>query len=321
MQRIDFFTHVLTPKYLGELDRRGIRHHPTPLASILSDHNERIAVMDQFAPGDTSVVTMMGPSLESLVDAQQAEQLAHIANDELAELTSQYPKHFIAAAAVLPLEDIRLAQKECRRAIEDLGLKGIQIFSNIAGEYPDSERFYPLYEMMEAYDLPIWLHPVFPPGPLQDPFDIELILGWPMDTSRAMFHIVNSEVFDRFPNLKFITHHCGAFIPAFYPRIKAQYFDDPPYLEHPVSNTDGLRVEYFKRFYADTAIYGQCADMLELGLKFFGADYLLYATDFPSMTPQELPNTICSVEAMDTSQQVKDAIFRGNALRLLHLDG
>lgn len=141
-----------------------------------------------------------------------------------------------------------------------------------------------------------------------------------MDTSMAMFHIVNSEVFERFPKLKFITHHCGGFIPAFYPRIKAQYFDNPPYLECPVSAEKGARAQYFKRFYADTAIYGQCTDTLELGFKFFGADNLLYATDFPAMTPEELSNTISAVERLNISRQAKDAIFRGNALRLLHLD-
>ncbi|MCD7749762.1 MAG: amidohydrolase family protein [Oscillospiraceae bacterium] len=321
MQRIDFFAHVLTPRYLAELDRRNIQHHPTPPASILYDAEERIAVMDEYAPGDTSVLTMMGPNLESLVDVSLAEKLAQTGNDELAELLQAYPDHFIAAAASLPMDDMTMAQKECRRVVEQLGLKGIQIVSNYRGEYPDSERLYPLYEMMEAYDLPVWIHPVFANGPMRAPFDIESILGWPMDTSMAMFYIARSEVFERFPRLKFVVHHCGAFIPAFYPRIKAQFFDDPPYLEHPVAPEVGRRAEYLKNFYADTAIYGHCTDTLELGLRFFGPEQLVYATDFPSMTPEELPNTIYSVEQLPVQADTKEAIFRGNALRLLHING
>lgn len=318
--RIDFFAHALTPKYLSALDSRGIQHHPTTPASILSDFEERTAVMDRFAPGDTSVLTMMGPDLESMTDEKTAVELASLGNDELAEVCRRYPKHFIAAAALLPMADITAACAETRRAVEQLGMKGIQISSNIVGETLDSKRLYPLYEMMEAYDLPIWIHPAFPPGPLTAPFDIQLMLGWPMDTSMAMFYLARSEVFDRFPRLKFITHHCGAFMPAFYPRIKAQYFDNPAYLAEPVSPEVQRRHENLRRFYADTAIYGDCTDTLELGRKFFGVDHLVYATDFPSMTPEELPNTIRSVEQMDITPEEKEQIFRGNALRLLHME-
>lgn len=319
MKRIDFFTHALTPRYLAELDSRGIQHHPTKPARILSDIAYRMEIMDEFAPGDTSVVTMMGPDLESMADVNLAVRLAQIGNEELAGLCREHPDHFIAAAGMLPMGDIKAAQRECRRAIEELGLKGIQISSNIQGEYLDSERLYPLYEMMEAYDLPIWIHPVFAPGPLKAPFDVELMLGWPMDTSMTMFYLAKSEVFDRFPGLKFVTHHCGAFIPAFFPRLKAQYFDNPDYLVDPVSPEEGARHANLKRFYADTAIYGDCTDTLELGCRFFGVDHILYGTDFPSMTPEELPQTIGSVDKLPISQAEKEQIFCQNALRLLHL--
>lgn len=275
--------------------------------------------MDEFAPGDTSVVTMMGPDLESMVDGNLAVRLAKIGNEELADLCRDHRDHFIAAVGMLPMENMEAAQKECRRAIEELGLKGIQISSNILGEYLDSERFYPLYEMMEAYDLPIWIHPVFASGPLKAPFDVELMLGWPMDTSMTMFYLARSEIFDRFPKIKFVTHHCGAFIPAFYPRLKAQYFDNSAYLVNPVSPEEGARHINLKRFYTDTAVYGDCTDTLELGCRFFGADHVLYGTDFPSMTPEELPRTIASVENLPISQAEQEQIFYRNALDLLHL--
>lgn len=320
MKRIDFFTHALLPRYLAELDSRGIVHHPTKPARILSDVAYRMDVMDAFAPGDTSVMTMMGPDLESMVDAKLAVKLARVANDELAQLCRDQPGHFIAAAGMLPMDDMDAACAECRRAIEQLGLRGIQISSNIRGEYLDSKRLYPIYEMMEAYDLPIWIHPVFAPGPRSAPFDIELMLGWPMDTSMTMFYLARSEVFERFPKIKFVTHHCGAFIPAFYPRLKAQYFDNPAYLVEPVSPEAGARHANLKRFYTDTAIYGDCTDTLELGCRFFGTDRVVYGTDFPSMTPEELPRTIASVERLPVSQEEKEKIFFRNARKLLHLD-
>lgn len=317
--KIDFFAHVLPSKYLKELDDHGIKHHPTPPASILSDPAERTAVMDELTPGDASVITLMGPALEEMTESRLAERLAGLANDEMAELKSKYPRHFIAACATLPLSDIDAALKEGRRAIEQLGLNGIQIFSNIAGEQLDSERLYPVYEMMAHYDLPIWIHPTFAHGELPVPFDIATMLHWPLDTSLAMIYLARSDVFDKFPDIKFITHHCGAFIPAFHTRIKAQYFDDPPYVTNPIGEVGAKRYLNLFKFYGDTAIYGDCTKTLELGYSFFGPERLLYGTDFPAMTPKELTLTIDSVDRMEIPRQDKELIFKGNAMRLLHI--
>ncbi|MGI5971409.1 MAG: amidohydrolase family protein [Oscillospiraceae bacterium] len=316
---IDIFAHVLTPKYLKELDDRGIQHHPTPPASILWDPSERIEAMDKYSPGNTSVITMLGPDLESMVEPELAVKLARLGNDEMAELVCKHPEHFAAAVAMLPLSNIDAALKEGRRAIEELGMKGIQISSNIDGELLDSPRLFPIYEMMADYDLPIWIHPAFAKGPLPVPFDMAVMLHWPLDTSLAMIYLARSGVFEMYPNIKFITHHCGAFIPAFHPRIKAQYFDDPPYVTNPIGEKGK---EYYKnlfKFYGDTAIYGNSTKTLELGYSFFGPDKLLYGTDFPAMTPEELVYAVRSVEAMDIPSEDKEKIFSGNAKRLLKL--
>ncbi len=317
--RVDFFTHVLTPRYLAELDNRNIKHHPTPPASILQDPKERIAVMDEFAPGDTSVITMMGPDLESMVEPELAKELARTGNEEMAELVNDYPNHFIAAAATLPLADINMALAEGRRAIENLGMKGIQISSNIVGEQLDSQRLFPIYEMMAEYDLPVWIHPAFAHGPLPVPFDIATMLHWPLDTSLAMVYLARSDVFERFPNIKFITHHCGAFIPAFHTRIKAQYFDDPPYVSKKIGEKGSELYKNLFKFYGDTAVYGQATKTLELGFSFFGPDQMVYATDFPAMTPQELTYAIESVEGMNINEEQKAKIFFRNALKLLKI--
>ena len=46
-----------------------------------------------------------------------------------------------------------------RRAIKDLGARGVQIFTNIAGQPLDEPRFEPIFAAMAEHDLPIWLHP------------------------------------------------------------------------------------------------------------------------------------------------------------------
>ena len=198
-------------------------------------------------------------------------------------------------------------------------MKGIQISSNIVGEQLDSKRLFPLYEMMADYDLPIWIHPVFSHGPLPQPFDIATMLHWPLDTSLAMIFLARSGVFEQFPGIKFITHHCGAFVPAFHTRIKAQYFDDPPYTVNKCGEMGQVWYQNLFKFYGDTSIYGHSAPTLELGYSFFGPDRMVYATDFPAMTPKEIPLTIESVEEMTISEDEKNLIFRRNAQRLLKI--
>ena len=84
--------------------------------------------------------------------------LAKLANDEMAELIHKYRDRFVAAIALLPMNNIDAAMKETDRAIKDLGFKGIYVHSNINGKPLDSEEFLPLYEKMAHYNLPD-LHP------------------------------------------------------------------------------------------------------------------------------------------------------------------
>jgi predicted TIM-barrel fold metal-dependent hydrolase len=85
--------------------------------------------------------------------------MARMANDELAELVIKYPDRFAAGVATLPMNDMDAALREADRAIRGLQLKGVQIFSSINGKPLDLPMFFPLYEKMVGYDLPIWLHP------------------------------------------------------------------------------------------------------------------------------------------------------------------
>ena len=80
-------------------------------------------------------------------------------------------------------------------------------------------------------------------------------------------------------------------------------------------------VDYFKLFYADTALFGAAAGT-KCGLDFFGVDRVVFASDVPFEPSPGLyiRETIRCIEALDLSEVDKERIYAGNARRLLRLE-
>src|SRR5262249_15476126 len=125
---------------------------------MLVDLDERFRVMDRFE-GYEQILSLPTPPLEVMANPKQALELARIANDGMAELISRYPQRFPTFVASLPFNDPDAAVAEARRAIDQLGARGIQMFTNVLGKPIVEAEFLPLFETMAAYDLPIWIHP------------------------------------------------------------------------------------------------------------------------------------------------------------------
>jgi predicted TIM-barrel fold metal-dependent hydrolase len=127
---------------------------------------------------------------------------------------------------------------------------------------------------------------------------------------------------ERYPGLKFITHHAGAMVPFLEKRIVG--FGDFAEMRLGSTNKENLRrpmVDYLKMFYADTAIYGNTAGLM-CSYALFGAQHLLFATDFPYDNQWGLRytrETIASIEQMAISDAEKKMIFEDNARSLLRL--
>jgi aminocarboxymuconate-semialdehyde decarboxylase len=296
------------------------------------DLDLRLRMMDQF--GDyVQVLSLAAPPIEVLAAPADAPDLAALANDGMAEIVAQRPDRFPGFIASLPMNNPDATMKEIDRAIEGLGATGIQIFSNVNGLPLDDPTFLPLFERMAQADLPIWLHPsrtaAFADYATEDKSRLEMwwTFGWPYDTSVAMARIVFAGYFDRFPNLKIITHHMGGMIPYFAGRIG-------PGLDQLGSRTEDedLTVyakrlkkrpfDYFKMFYADTALFGNRPAM-ECGLTFFGLDNVLFASDMP-FDPEKgtfnIRETITDIDGLPISESDRQRIYEGNARRMLRLE-
>ena len=207
------------------------------------------------------------------------------------------------------------------RRRDQLGAFGVQVYSNAAGKPLDAPEFLPIFEEAVRRDVPIWIHPArgadFPDyqSETKSLYEIWWTFGWPYETSVAMSRLVFAGYFDKFPTLKIITHHMGGMIPYFEGRVGygwdqlGKRTSDADYVSL-LKSMKKRPVEYFKNFYADTALFG-AAPATKCGYDFFGVDNIVYASDMPFEPAPGLyaRETIKCVEALDLTKEQKDKIY------------
>jgi predicted TIM-barrel fold metal-dependent hydrolase len=331
--KIDIFNHIFPKEFFDKYVDAGqsgkdMGKRVTNIQTIV-DVNSRLRVLDEF--GDyVQVITLPVPPLNVLAGPEKSPELAREGNDGLAKLVQKHDR-FIGFAGSLPMNNPKAAEKEMTRVLDDLGAFGIQIYTNVDGKPLDSPDFLPIFEEAARRDIPIWLHPTrgadFPDYPTESrsQYEIWWTFGWPYETSVAMSRLVFSGYFDKFPNLKIITHHMGGMIPYFEGRVGygwdqlGKRTTDVDYVSL-LKSMKKRPVDYFRSFYADTALFG-AAPATQCGLDFFGLDNIVFASDMPFEPAPGLyaRETIKCVEGLDLPKEQKDQIYRGNAERLLKL--
>jgi predicted TIM-barrel fold metal-dependent hydrolase len=232
---------------------------------------------------------------------------------------------------LLPMNDIEAALKETDRAISELGFRGIYLHSNIDGKPLDSPEFRPFFQKMAEYDLPIYVHPwrsndfADYSTESESKYAIASTFGWPYDTTAMMTRLVFSGILEKYPKLKVITHHLGGMVPYYEQRIVQHYGQrDVKYHDYDEMMKHLTRppIEYYKMFYADTAIHGNTPALM-LAYHFWGADHIVFGADMPLGDPnfgtRSYQQTINAIEAMTITDAEKKMIFTDNALKLLRM--
>jgi predicted TIM-barrel fold metal-dependent hydrolase len=330
---IDIFNHFMPQAYLDRLAGLVPDHVAVtafPRLKTLVDVDARLRLLDRFG-GLRQVISLANPPLELIASPEQSPELARVANDALAEVCRRHPDRFPAFIASLPMNNLDASLAEIDRAITQLGARGIQVFTNVAGRPLSGAEFRPIFRAMVNHDLPVWVHPVRGPqfadyaSEKASEHEIWFSFGWPYETTACMTRLIYSGIFDELPTLKIVTHHMGGMIPYFAGKIKLgfrQIFFGTPE-QNPLAQECGLKkppLDYFKMLYADTAL-GEEAPT-RCGHAFFGTASCLFATDAPFDAEQGhglIANAIRAVEALDISVADRERIFAGNARALLRL--
>jgi predicted TIM-barrel fold metal-dependent hydrolase len=331
---VDIYTHIFPERFFQELERGSpkLGNMGKRLRSVrkLFDLDLRFKDMDEigqnFGQDYRQIISLPNPPIEDVAEGAVANNLAKVANDTMAELCAKHPDRFPAFAAAVSMHDVDAAIAEADRAIK-MGARGVQTFTNIAGHPLDEPRFRPFFAAMAAHDLPIWLHPArtsamadYTSEP-RSRFEMWWCFGWPYETTVAMCRLVFDGVYDRHPKLKIITHHLGGgMIPFFDGRIGAgmevlgQRTVDEDHTKV-LSSLKRPHLEYFKEFYADTAMFGGTYG-LPCGLEFFGGDKVVFASDAPLAG---IPMHIKALDGLNLDAVTYKKIMHGNAEKLLNM--
>jgi aminocarboxymuconate-semialdehyde decarboxylase len=318
---IDAYSHVCPAPLLEAITAAKPSAEAGALTnSYLWDAGRRLRYMDKVGI-DLQVLTLVRPPMWLGMDRKDIHRLTRLANETIAEFAADHPDRF-AGVGVMPVVDDE-TMAEFRRARDELGLKGVLIFTNVEGLPLDDDSMWQLYDEAAASGTPIWIHPQHGRSHAWLQRDlVDRVFGWPFETSVAMARLVYGGVLDRYPDLTFITHHCGGMVPFFAERIAGADHAAAPAVpgEAPAAPRDNV-IEQLKRFYGD-AMVGGSVSALRCGLDFFGPEHVVYGTDFPmggsdgESGPVKVLN---SIRELDVSDADRELILSGTMRRLLGL--
>ncbi len=237
--------------------------------------------------------------------------LSKFLNDHLGKLVAKYPKKYIGLGTI-PMQDTELAVKELER-IKKIGLKGVQIGSNINDENLNEDRFFPIFQACEKLGLAVMIHPWNMMGEKHmQRYWLPWLVGMPAETSRAMCSMIFGGIFERLPKLRVMFAHAGgSFLPTIG-RIEHGFNCRPDLVA--IDNNVNPR-KYLGQFWVDCVTHD--ALMLEYVIKMQGSKRIVLGSDYPfPLGDLEIGKFI---EDADFSESVKEDIFCNATLEWLQL--
>jgi 4-oxalmesaconate hydratase len=262
-------------KFMAEL----VASRANPSASpSLSDESVRkagqtiIDIMDKVGTDIQFLSPRPYMQMHSVKPSKVTELWTRHMNDLVFRTVQMFPTRFRAVAGLPQYRDESptnsLAELEFR--VKEQGFIGCLLNPDPTegdGAPPPGlgeEFWYPLYEKLCELDIPALIHSAGSCSP-RESYTLKFI----NEESIGIISLMNSDVFEKFPNLKLIFPHGGGAIPYHMGRFRSwsrrkggEYFDDK-----------------LKRLHFDTTTYDKNA--LELLFKTVGVDRVLFATENP----------------------------------------
>jgi 2,3-dihydroxybenzoate decarboxylase len=285
------------------------------LAAQLADVAEgRLADMDANGV-DLQVLSLTNPGVEALEDPAEAVAVARRVNDYLAEVVAAHPTRF-AGFATLPLQDPDTAVAELRRAVADLGFKGVLQNGHVRGHYLDEPQFRPVWAELERLGVTLYLHPSATPTDhwhlLEGhPSLVGPAWEWTAETGGHALRLIYGGVFDDFPGASVTLGHMGELLPFQLSRLDSRYRLPVGGPEPRHSPSHYLRNNVYvttSGMYSHAALMG--------ATQAIGIDRVLFSIDYPYESTAE------AVEFLRTAPYAPadlERIAHGNAERILRL--
>lgn len=280
---IDVHSHIITPEFLSSLEGEGrLMDEGFPLPSYKVESH--LKWMGEVGV-KTSVLTLAAPQPSSAQSVRQA-------NEAAAQLKRDYPGRFLFCAA-LPLPDVKTAIREALYAIDTLKADGIKLATNVNGQYLGAPELDQLFAVLNEKGAVVIIHPHRP-----EPVNKDVMRQTPLamqeylsETTRAVANMISRNVLARYPNVKVVVPHCGAYLPLAVPRMKSLA---------PVMQKNGLVGEInweanLAALYYDLA-GAHSPEVVRSLLTITTPDHLLYGSDYPYVAPQVLTASLARMK-------------------------
>lgn len=289
-QLTDYHAHCIPASYRELVSSHGMlldEGFPLPEWSLES----HLKLMNQ-AGISTSVLTLPAPH-PYFGDQAECNTWCRRLNEELSTLvrcsvTSDGGRPFVFAA-VLPLPDVESAIAEAAYALDTLGAVGVKLATNVYGQYLGDSVLDPLMQFLSDRHALVILHP-HKPCPVneavmrQTPLAMQEYLS---ETTRTVCNMISRNVLARYPNMRVVVPHAGAYLPIALPRMRSLYA---------VMQRNGLvgEIDFEKNI---SSLWFDLAgapseSTVEALLTLTTPERLLYGTDYPYVAGQVIVNNI-----------------------------
>ena len=304
---IDVHSHIITPEFLSTLREEGRlldEGFPLPKYSV----DTHLQWMDA-AGVTTSVLTLAAPQPLSAEAVRRA-------NEAAAQLKRAHPERFLFCAA-LPLPDVKAAIDEAQYALDVLKADGIKLATNVGGQYLGDEALDTLFAVLNERRAVVILHPHRP-----EPVNADVMRQTPLamqeylsETTRAVANMITRDVLSRYPDVRVVVPHCGAYLPLAVPRMKSLV---------PVMQKNNLvgPIDWERNLsslYYDLA-GAHSPETIRMMLTITTPDHLLYGSDYPYVAPEVLTAGLNRMKDYLSAEPdlapYREMILSGNAERL-----
>ncbi len=304
---IDVHSHIITPGFLSALRQENrLMDEGFPLPNY--DVEEHLRWMDE-AGVRASVLTLAAPQPSSPTVIRQT-------NEAAALLKREHPGRFLFCAA-LPLPDVEASIREAVFALDTLKADGIKLATNVARQYLGSPELDTLFSVLNDRHAVIILHPHRP-----DPVNGQVTRQTPLamqeylsETTRAVANMITRNVLARYPRVKVVVPHSGAYLPLAVPRMRSL----APVMQAnqmvgPIDWDANLSALYYDLAGAHSP------EAIRMLLTITTPDHLLYGSDYPYVAPAVLTRSLDRMRQYLTDEPdlapLREMILHNNASRL-----
>ena len=282
-------------------------------APKLTGVTERLVDMDRMGV-DIQAVCPAPYHFFYFTEADYGAQLAREVNEGIAKIVADTPDRFVGLGSV-PLQDSQLAIRELDYCVKKLGMRGIEICTNVNGKNltDPSLKLDKFFARCEELGVVIFMHPLgYTQADRLTNHYFNNVIGNPLDSTVAVSHLIFDGVMARYPKLKIVVAHGGGFIAHYWARMDHAWrarADCRTVIKRKPSS-------YLEKFYFDTITFDP--EMLKRLIDRFGADHVVLGTDYPYDMGEEDPlGLIAQVKRLPRAS--RDLIQGGNAARLLKI--